>query len=210
MKKKDKIPDPTIARLPIYFRCLTEMKNNNISVVSSDEISTMAGVKASQFRKDMSYFGEFGIQGLGYPVVHLMERISTIMQLDKTHEVALIGVGNLGLALAKYNGFSKWNFRISYLYDNNPDVIGTVVNDIVIEDINNIPEKLDVSVGILTVPREFAQEVADKLINSGVKLLLNFTATFLNVPPDVIVRNVDLTHELAILTYHLESGEAGK
>jgi redox-sensing transcriptional repressor len=208
MKKKDKIPGPTISRLPIYFRCLTEMKNNNISVVSSDELATMAGVKASQFRKDMSYFGEFGIQGLGYPVVHLMERITTIMQLDKVHKVALAGIGNLGLALAKYNGFSKWNFQIHYLYDSDPGIIGTVINDIVVDDIDKIPEKLDVSIGILTVPREFAQEAADKLINSGVKLLLNFTATFLNVPSDVVVRNVDLTHELAILTYHLESKQA--
>jgi redox-sensing transcriptional repressor len=205
MKKKDKIPEPTIARLPIYFRCLTEMKNNNISIVSSEEISSLAGIKASQFRKDMSYFGEFGIQGLGYPVIHLIERITTIMQLDKIHTVALVGVGNLGQALAKYNGFQKWNFRINHLYDSSPEIIGTKINDITVENINDMPNRLDTSVGILTVPREVAQEAAERLIRAGVKLLLNFTATFLSVPSDVVVRNVDLTHELAILTYHLES-----
>ena len=96
MKKKAKIPEPTIARLPVYFRCLMDLKNNNVTIVSSEDISLKAGVKASQFRKDMSYFGEFGIQGLGYPVLHMIERIASIMQLDKVHTVVVVGVGNLG------------------------------------------------------------------------------------------------------------------
>lgn len=200
-KKSNKIPEPTISRLPVYLSCLYELKNNDVAIVSSEEISTRTGIKASQFRKDMSYFGEFGIQGLGYPITQLLERISNILQVNKLHKAVLVGVGHLGQALARYNGFSKWGFKIEHLYDSDPGKIGTEVNGIVIEDINDMPDSLKASIGIISVPAEHAQKTAHKLIKSGITALLNFSGVQLNTGKEVIVRTVDLSHELAILNY---------
>ena len=205
MRKKRKIPEPTIERLPVYFRRLRELKNMGSSIVSSDEIASRAGVKASQFRKDLSYFGEFGIQGLGYPVEHLLERIGSLMLLDSKHDTAIIGAGNLGRAFAKYGGFKRWGFRIKHIYDNDPEKIGRKVGDYVIEDVESIPEQLDVTIGIMTVPAPQAHEAASRLCKTGIKAILNFTGIKLDVPDGIVVRNVDVTHELAILNYYLAS-----
>ena len=125
MNRKDRIPGPTVARLPIYFRCLAELKERNVKIVSSGDIAAAAGIKASQFRKDLSYFGEFGIQGLGYPVEDLLKRITSIMQLDRRRRVVLLGAGNLGSALANFPGFSRWGFDIVHIFDSSPDKIGS-------------------------------------------------------------------------------------
>lgn len=205
MNKKTKIPDPTIERLPIYFRCLSELKNLDIAIVSSEEISNRTGIKASQFRKDLSYFGEFGIQGLGYPVIHLFDRVSEIMQLNKQHQVAICGMGNLGRALVNYEGFSRWGLIIRHLFDNDPEKIGNKIAGLEIEDISRLPRDLEVDMGIITVPAPVAQDTANLMIRSGVKAILNFTAVNLSATPDIAVRNVDLTNELAILLYHMSS-----
>lgn len=202
--KNVKIPEPTIKRLPLYYQILSNLKEKGIAIVSSSEISNLCGVKASQFRKDVSYFGEFGIQGLGYRVSHLMEKISAIMYLNSEHTIALVGVGRLGEAFARYPGIKKWGFKIKYLFDKSPHRVGREINGIKIEHIENMPKPLFVSIGVITVPSSAAQGVADKLVDSGVKAILNFTSISLKVPEDVVVRNVDLTHELAILTYFLE------
>ena len=123
--QKVRIPGPTIARLPIYFRCLAELKERNVKIVSSGDIAAAAGIKASQFRKDLSYLGEFGIQGLGYPVEALFSRITSIMQLDRRRRVALLGAGNLGSALGNFPGFSKWGFDLAYIFDTSNSKIGT-------------------------------------------------------------------------------------
>ncbi|MCL5773272.1 MAG: redox-sensing transcriptional repressor Rex [Firmicutes bacterium] len=203
MEKRSKIPEPTVARLPIYFRCLIELKENGVAVASSEDMAARAGVKASQFRKDLSYFGEFGIQGLGYPVSHLLDRISSIMQLNKEHEVIIAGAGNLGSALLNYPGFQKWGFKITRVLDNNPQKIGKKLGDITIEDIQDIPKNLNSSIGIIAVPASAAQQVAQTLIQSGVKAILNFSGKKISPSKDIVVRNVDMTHELAILTYYL-------
>lgn len=205
MGKKQKIPGPTIKRMPLYFKCLSELKNSEVTIVSSEEISKRCGIKASQFRKDMSHFGEFGIQGLGYPVSHLLDRIVTIMQLNRPHDVVLVGAGNLGQALVRYPGIRKWGFRVKYLYDNDPDKIGKKINGIEIQDFNAIPQEIKASLGVIAVPPTAAQSVAEKLVQAGVKAILNFTSVSLKVPGDVVVRNVDLTNELAILTYYMET-----
>ncbi|MBI3930214.1 MAG: redox-sensing transcriptional repressor Rex [Armatimonadetes bacterium] len=205
MEKREKIPAPTIARLPAYFRCLAELHEENISIVSSEELAHRAAVKASQFRKDLSYFGEFGIQGLGYPVQHLLNRIASIIQLDQTHDVVLVGAGNLGSALANFPGFARWGFRIVYVYDESPAKIGRTVREVVVRDISELPRRLGVELGILAVPATAARATADLLVQSGVKALLNFTGATLGQPPQIVVRNVDISHELAILAYHLTS-----
>ena len=205
MLKKSRIPDPTVARLPVYFRSLLDLQNSNVAIVSSDEIASRTGVKASQFRKDLSYFGEFGIQGMGYPVQHLLDRIAAIMKLDIDHDAALFGVGHLGQALIRFPGFAKWRFHFRRLFDSDPEKIGKEVGGLPIEDIREIPEELMCSVGILTVPAIVAQETADSIVNAGIRAILNFTGVKLELPEDIVVKNVDLTNELAILVYHLHS-----
>lgn len=205
MYKKLKIPTPTIERLPLYFQCLSMLRENDVTIVSSEEVAARTGLKASQFRKDLSYFGEFGIQGLGYPVIHLLDRIATIMQLNRKHNMALFGVGNLGRALLHYPGFVKWGFRIKHIFDNDPEKIGKDFRGIVVQDIAKLPYDIGVEIGILTVPPNVAQEIAHLMVKSGIKAILNFTGVKLMAKEDIIVRDVDLTNELAILAYQMHT-----
>ena len=198
-----RIPAPTIGRLPIYFRCLANLKERGVKIVSSGEIASAAGIKASQFRKDLSYVGEFGIQGLGYPVEELLNRITAIMQLDRRRRVVLLGAGNLGSALGNFPGFSRWGFDVCHIFDSDPGKIGTKIAGIEVESIESLPKPLDIELAILAVPPFAAQECASLLCQSGVKAILNFAGRALNVPPGIVVRSVNLTHELAILAYHL-------
>lgn len=205
MEKRVKIPDPTVSRLPVYFRCLAELQESGISIVSSGEIASRAGIKASQFRKDLSYFGEFGIQGLGYPVQHLLRRIASIMQLDRQHKVVLVGAGNLGSALANFPGFARWGFEIVHIFDADPGKVGKELGGLTVCDIADLPQPLSVDLGVLAVPAAAAPSTAELLTQCGVKAILNFTGRSLGMVEPVVVRNVDLTHELAILAYHLAS-----
>jgi redox-sensing transcriptional repressor len=204
--RRERIPEPTVARLPIYFRCLADLKERNIKIVSSGDIASKAGIKASQFRKDLSYFGEFGIQGLGYPVEDLLDRITAIMQLDRRRRVVLLGAGNLGSALGNFPGFARWGFDVLHIFDSDPEKVGTDIAGIKVESVGDLPKPLNVELGILAVPPAAAQKCAELLTASGVKAILNFTSRPLVAPSGVVVRNVNLTHELAILAYHL-SGE---
>jgi redox-sensing transcriptional repressor len=202
MDKQSRVPEPTISRLAMYFRCLNEFQEQGASVVSSEEIAFRAGVKASQFRKDLSYFGEFGVQGLGYPVPHLLRRIASILQLDQAHKVALVGAGNLGAALAGFPGFARWGFQILWIFDANPEKVGQRLGSIEVEPTSNLPRNLGADVGIVAVPQGAAAEVADLMVRSGIRALLNFSGAHLHLPAEINVRNVDLTHELAVLAYH--------
>lgn len=179
------------------------MKERNVRIVSSGDIATAAGIKASQFRKDLSYFGEFGIQGLGYPVDDLLDRIRTIMRLDRRRRVVLLGAGNLGSALGNFPGFSKWGFDVAYIFDSSRRKIGTYLNEVMVEDIASLPKKLEVELGVLAVPPQAAQVCAELLTESGIKAILNFTSQPLVALEGTVIRNVNLTHELAILAYHL-------
>ena len=205
--RREQIPAPTVSRLPIYFRCLANLKERGIKIVSSGEIASAAGIKASQFRKDLSYFGEFGIQGLGYPVEALLNRITAIMQLDRRRRVVLLGAGNLGSALGNFPGFARWGFEVCHIFDSDPEKLGTQIAGVTVESIGCLPKPLDVEMAILAVPPFAAQDCAALLCQSGVNAILNFAGRSLTVPADTVVRNVNLTHELAILAYHL-SGEA--
>lgn len=205
--EKRRVPEPTISRLAMYFRCLAELQDQKVAVVSSEEIAFRAGVKASQFRKDLSYFGEFGVQGLGYPVPHLLKRVASILQLDQAHKVALIGAGNLGTALAGFPGFARWGFQILWIFDTSPSKIGQQINGVEVESTENLPRALGADLGILAVPGPAAPEAAILLVRSGVRAVLNFTGGHLHLPGDVKVRNVDLTHELAVLAYHATQSE---
>jgi redox-sensing transcriptional repressor len=164
-------------------------------------------MKASQFRKDLSFFGEFGVQGMGYPVSQLLERICSILQLSAVHRVVLVGAGNLGAALLNYQGFPEWNFHITRVFDANPAKHGQLLAGLPIEDIGLLPMSLGCTMGIVAVPSGAAVATARVLVASGVRALLNFTGVKLDLPPSVSVRNVDLTNELSILSYKLSLNE---
>lgn len=202
-KKMTKIPGPTIARLPIYSRCLIELMDAGQKIVSSEEIANFTGVKAAQFRKDLSFFGGFGVQGYGYHTKQLFEKISSIMNLNQKNNVILIGAGNLGSALANYPGFAKWNFNICEIYDKDSKKIGKKIGGITVKNIKNFPKKCKCPIALIAVPGEKAKEISDLLIKCGIKGILNFSGKKLLKKDKEIIRNVDLTHELAILSYYL-------
>jgi redox-sensing transcriptional repressor len=203
-----KIPQPTIERLSAYLQCVRGMYADNIATASSTEIAQRTGINAAQFRKDLSYFGEFGTPGLGYDVMELEAHLSRIMGLDAQRDVLLVGAGNLGAALSSYMGFSERGFRVVAVFDNDPRKIGQKLAGQTILHVDDLPKanaELGAPVGVVTVPRIAAQGVVDKLVAAGVKAILNFAPTAILVRPGIAVRNVDLTSEMEILSYYLHA-----
>lgn len=198
-------PEPTIARIALYLRCLRLAQHEGVETLSSADIEVRTGISSGQVRKDLSYFGEFGKPGLGYAVAPLAARLARILRMDRDQPVMLVGAGNLGTALAGYTGFSE-NFQLAAIYDNNFSKIGRRLWDLEIQDIERMPElnaEMGINIGIITTPAAAAQYVAEKMVASGVRVILNFAPSRVHVPKDVIVRNVDLTQELQILCYYL-------
>jgi redox-sensing transcriptional repressor len=201
-----KVPMPTLERLATYLTILTDLKTRNIETISSADIEACTGVSAAAFRKDLSYFGEFGRPGIGYNVEDLHSRISHILKIEKTQPVMLVGAGHLGSALAGYQPLRAENFLIVAAFDNNPNKIGKQLWDLTIMDIADIVEQnksLAAKIGIIAVPAPAAQGVADKLVEAKVVTILNFAPTLLRLPAGITVRNVDFLQELAVLSYHL-------
>jgi redox-sensing transcriptional repressor len=201
------IPRKTIYRLSIYLRCLARLHENGIGTVSSDALAKAAGVKSTQLRKDLAYFGTFGTRGLGYDVAELFKKISEELGTSRLQPVILIGVGNLGLALLSYRGFEKEGFEIVAAFDAAPErkrdkeikqpILG-------MEKLNEFVEKQTVRMAILTVPAASAQEVTNALIQAGVTGILNFSPIVLNVPEEVMVNNVNVAIELENLSYFIQ------
>ncbi|MHB2018136.1 MAG: redox-sensing transcriptional repressor Rex [Candidatus Xenobia bacterium] len=198
-----RIPEPTIQRLPLYYRALQELSGGQQRTVSSEDMAALTGVKASQFRKDLSCFGEFGVQGVGYSVQHLLERIAEIMRINQMQDAVLVGAGNLGSALVNHKGFPSWGFQIVAVFDNSPSRVGQRVGPLTVRDMSELPQPLGVPIGIIAVPAEGAVKVGQLLARSGIRGILNFSGTKLPHTPGVVVRNVDLTDQLAILSYYL-------
>jgi redox-sensing transcriptional repressor len=203
-----KVPEPTIERLSTYLQCVRTMRADGVPTASSSEIAGRTGINAAQFRKDLSYFGEFGTPGLGYDVAELEAHLSRIMGLDRHHDMLLIGAGNLGSALSHYMGFDQRGFRIVAVFDADPNKIGKTLAGCTIRSINDIAhvnEEIKAQIGVITVPGAAAQEVADKLVAAGVVSILNFAPVSLMVRPGIILRNVDLTSQLEVLSYYLRA-----
>lgn len=201
-----KIPEATIMRLSVYSRYLTEVDRKGIITISSSDIAEGVGVSPAQVRKDLAYFGEFGIRGVGYNVKDLHKDILKILGLSNEWSVALVGIGNLGLALSTYKGFKERGFIITSIFDKDPQKIGMVVDGIEVmpvESIEEIVPKTKTQIGVITVPGIYAQEVADRLVKCGVSAILNFAPVVLNVPPEVELRNVDLSVNLEVLTFNI-------
>ncbi len=209
MKKKN-IPSITINRLSIYHRCLEKIletgKGEKFKIISSLKIAEMTGINSAQIRKDLAYFGEFGKRGLGYPLIELSREIKKILGLDKKWPVIIAGAGNLGKALVKYKGFQKRGFIIKGIFDNNTSKIGKRLGHIFIYDIKEIEKFIqaeNVNIGIVVVPADSAQEVADKMVAGGIKAILNFAPIHIILPPEIKIHNVDLSIEFEGLTYYL-------
>lgn len=204
----NKVPVPTLERLATYLRCLIDLEHQHVDTVSSSEIEEHTGINAAQFRKDLSYFGEFGKPGVGYNVVELQGRIARILKIDRDQPVLLVGAGNLGSALAGYTGLAEHRFNLVAVFDNNYAKIGRQLWNHEILDFARVREvnaQLGARIAILAVPRTAAQAAADALIDAGVHALLNFAPTVLRVPPNIVVRNVSFVQELAVLSYHLST-----
>ncbi|MGP4015183.1 redox-sensing transcriptional repressor Rex [Saccharopolyspora sp. 5N708] len=200
------IPEAAVARLAVYLRALSALAEQNVGTVSSDELAVAAGVNSAKLRKDLSYIGSYGTRGVGYEVSVLIGQIERILGLTRKHSVAVVGIGNLGHALANYGGFPNRGFPVSALFDLDPDLIGVPVGGIPVNHIDDIVEvcvEREVTIGVIATPVQGAQDVCDRLVAGGVTCILNFAPVVLKVPEDVEVRKVDLAVEMQILSFHV-------
>ena len=199
------VPEATVARLAVYLRVLSGLAEQGVVTVSSEELATAAGVNSANLRKDLSHLGSYGTRGVGYDVAVLVERIENTLGLTRRLAVALVGVGNLGHALAGYGGFTTRGFHIAALLDADPNRIGEKIAGLVVRHVDELPEvvsELDIAIGVIATPAHAAQAVCDQLVDCGVTSILNFAPTVLVVPDGVDVRKVDLAIELQILSFH--------
>ncbi len=199
------VPDATVARLPLYLRALTEIAAHGVSTVSSEELALAAGVNSAKLRKDLSHLGSYGTRGVGYDVELLVHQISRALGLTEGWSVAIIGIGNLGHALANYAGFATRGFRVAALIDADISHVGEpVAGQLVrhIDELEHIVRTEQVAIGVIATPATAAQDVCDRLVGAGVTSILNFAPAVLVVPDGVDVRKVDLSTELQILAFH--------
>jgi len=202
----EKIPDIIIGRLPVYLRALQRMSDSGLKTTSSQELGELVGISAAQIRKDISQFGEFGKQGTGYSIAYLLDKLRGILKVDRIWEVALIGVGDMGRALARYQGFTNRGFQIVMIFDNDKSKVGQKIDNFTVEDSEKMVERLKsagIKIAMLTVPAQAAQSVADKLLQAGVKSILNYAPISLNVPNTVKVQYIDPSIHLQRMTYYL-------
>lgn len=207
MKDEKKISSAVIKRLPKYYRYLLILQQMGISRVSSNDLSKRMEITSSQVRQDFFNFGGFGLQGYGYDVSLLVKEIGNILGMDKINNMIVIGAGNLGQAIANHTSFEKRGFKIVGMFDNNPRHVGDVVRGIEIMHSDRLTEFMSnhtVDIAIITVPREYAREVVDKVVKLGIKGLWNFASVELEVPDDVAVENIHLSESLMALTYKMK------
>jgi redox-sensing transcriptional repressor len=200
-----RIPEATVARLPLYLQVLVTAAEEDRRTVSSDDLARAAGLTSAMVRKDLSFLGTYGTRGVGYQVAELTTEISSVLGLTDDRPVVIVGVGNLGRALASYEGFSRRGFRVRSLVDADPAVVGARVGDHVVEhvdDLADIVQRHEVTIAVLATPAAHAQAVTDTLVGAGVTAVLNFAPVHLEVPAGVTVRKVDLSTELQILSFY--------
>jgi redox-sensing transcriptional repressor len=198
------VPDATVARLPGYLRALSALVEEGTTSVSSEELALAAGVNPAKLRKDLSHLGSYGVRGVGYDVSRLAHEITEVLGLAQEWPVAIIGMGNLGRALAAYRGFASRGFRIVAVLDHDARIVGLRAAGHVVRPMSDLPELVrdeGLAIGVIATPPEAAQSVADQLVAAGVTSILNFAPAVLTVPADVDVRKVDLATELQILAF---------
>lgn len=204
-RDRPRVPEATVARLPVYLRALLGLADGGVAVVSSEELATVSGVNSAKVRKDLSQLGSYGTRGVGYDVAHLIHEISRELGLSKPRSVAIVGIGNLGHALAGYGGFAPRGVRIAALLDADPALIDEVINGLPVRHIDDLETAVateDITIGVIATPVGSAQGTCDRLVAAGVRSILNFAPVTLLVRGDVDVRKVDLSVELQILSFH--------
>ena len=207
------IPEATVARLPVYLRALVSLTERGIGTCSSEDLASAAGVNSSKLRKDLSYLGSYGTRGVGYDVEYLRYQIAREIGVTQDLPVVIVGIGNLGHALANYSGFSSRGFRIVALLDSDPARVGEHVGGLPIsafDELEAILARERIAIGVVATPAAAAQEVCDRLVAAGITSILNFAPAVLSVPDGVDVRKVDLSIELQILAYHEQRKASGQ
>jgi redox-sensing transcriptional repressor len=199
------IPEATVGRLPVYLRALVEMAEDGRTTTSSEDLADAAGVNSAKVRKDLSYLGSYGTRGVGYDVAYLIHQVRRVLGLTQDWPVLIAGIGNLGHALANYRGFAERGFRVVALVDVDPSKVGEVVAGVEVRLVEEMPALVsqhDVAIGIVCTPAAGAQEVADRMVDAGIRSILNFAPAVIAVPPEVSLRKVDLSIELQILGFY--------
>ena len=205
MVRERSIPEATVARLPVYLRALVDMAQTGASTVNSDDLAEAAGVNSAKVRKDLSNLGSYGTRGVGYDVAYLIHQIRRELGLTQHWSIVIAGIGNLGQALANYNGFGERGFRVAGLVDSDPAKVGQNVGGLEIQPVSALPglvSRHDVAIGVIATPATAVQEIADRMVDAGIRSILNFAPAVITVPPGVSVRKVDLAIELQILAFY--------
>lgn len=201
------IPDIVVGRLPIYLRALQRMAEDNQRLTSSQELSEHLGISAAQIRKDLSQFGEFGKQGTGYNIDFLVAQLRQILKVDRVWDIAVVGAGDIGSAVARYQGFANRGYRVTMIFDIDPEKIGSQVGPFVVQDYATMIAAISqagIRVAMIAVPATSAQAVADDLVRAGVKAILNYAPININVPEGIYVQHTDPVTHLQRMTYYLE------
>lgn len=204
--EKSNIPDIVVGRLPLYLRALQRMSQEGRQVTSSQELGERLGISAAQIRKDLSQFGEFGKQGTGYNIQYLTEQLRQIMKLDRVWDMAVVGAGDVGHALARYQGFRDRGFQVTMIFDNDPDKVGKKLDDFIIQntsDMVNAISKAGIKVSMVATPAAYAQEVVDQLVEAGVLAILNYAPIQIITPSSVRVQYIDPATHLQRMSYYL-------
>jgi redox-sensing transcriptional repressor len=205
--QKQQIPDIVVARLPQYLRSLQRMVREGRQVTSSQELAERLGISAAQIRKDLSQFGEFGKQGTGYHIPFLIEQLQKILHVNHDWDVVVVGAGGIGSAIARYKGFNNRGFNVRYIFDNDPEVIGSRVGDFIVQDYAHMGDTIranGIKLAMIAVPTSIAQEVTNKLVEAGIRAILNYAPISINVPQGVLVQYIDPSNHLQRMTYYLE------
>lgn len=200
------VPDIVVGRLPLYVRALTQMAANGKEITSSQELGERLGISSAQIRKDLSQFGEFGKQGTGYNIGYLTEQLRRILKVDRLWDVVLVGVGDLGRAIAHYRGFVNRGYRVAAIFDNDPTKVGSQIGEFTVQDTARLVEVVrsrGVAVAMLAVPEASAQEVCDRLVEAGIRAILCYAPTSLQVPRHVHVQYIDPVLHMQRMTYYL-------
>ncbi|HZD59433.1 MAG TPA: redox-sensing transcriptional repressor Rex [Anaerolineae bacterium] len=206
------IPEGVIERLSTYLNCLIKFQQNDIETVSSERLGASSGINPAEIRRDFTYFGTFGKKGVGYDVDNMIQRIQRILGSDEPHKIALVGAGNLGSAIASYEGLLQHGFHVAAIFDNNPVKVGRNIGNLEVFDVKDLPRitrSANISIGIVAVPPAAAQQVADLLVEGGVSVILNYTPALISIPQGVQLHNTDPVQQLLHTLYYLSSNEKG-
>lgn len=206
----ERIPEGVIERLPAYLNILIQLREDGVCTVSSARLGELTSVNPAQIRRDLTHFGSFGKRGVGYDIGMLVERIQRILGADHVHRLALVGAGNLGAAIAGYNGLRQHGFTVTAIFDADPAKVGTRIGDIKVQSVAELAttlRKQEIRIGIIAVPPEAAQQVADQLADAGVRIILNYTPVIVRVPDGVTLHNTDPVQELLHTLYYLSRRE---